>query len=61
MSIRTEMIDEAKRLHKHIYPLPHCKDIKESFTEMDDKLIFWFNIKGGSTKIIIHPKQSGKG
>jgi len=49
--IKQTMIDEVIKKHGSRFPCEN-KTFEESFTQEGDILMFWFNDKSGSTKII---------
>ncbi len=53
-AIKKSLIDKAVKKHKRIYPVSTGRTLNDCFTDEGDQLIFWFNIKGGSTKILTH-------
>lgn len=54
---KQKLIKKAKKKHKRIYPLGGQKDFDKCFTEVRGKLHFWFNIKDGTTKMLIQETE----
>ena len=60
-AIQESLIKKARKQFKIIYPVALKNSLEECFTEDDNQIVFWFNVKGGSTHILYAPKnQSGK-
>ena len=60
-TLKQMLINRALTKHTHIYPLNDSTDIKDGFTEMNGKLIFWYNAEkpdcdGKSTCVEMHPE-----
>jgi hypothetical protein len=50
--IKRKLIREARKTFKRIYPCGDKQDLLECFTEIDNKLLFWFNTEDKSTHLI---------
>lgn len=51
--IKSKLIEDARKKYDEIYPASKHKTLQESFTQEENDLIFWFNTKDGSTRILI--------
>ena len=49
---KCELIREAIRKYKEIYPTNSRDTLEDCFTVSNGKLRFWFNLKDGNTKMI---------
>jgi hypothetical protein len=52
--IKEKLKKQARKLYGEIIPAGNCKDFEECFTFHEDKILFWFNLKDQSTKLISH-------
>ena len=50
--LKEGMIRQALQKYERIYPCGNSGDFSECFTQMDDRLLFWFNTEDDSTHLI---------
>ncbi len=50
--VQVEMIKEARRRHKEIFPLTKKPSFPECFTEYNEVLFFWYNSNDNSTHLV---------
>ena len=53
--LKQKLIQKAKDKHKDIYPCREIDNLEDSFTIHNNELIFWFNTRDLSTKIMSEP------
>jgi hypothetical protein len=52
--VKQQLINEAIKLHKKIFPVGRKTTLDECFTRQDNKLLLWFNKEDNSTKVLVH-------
>jgi hypothetical protein len=50
--IKIELIQKACKTFKRIYPCGNKRELFDCFTEMDNKLLLWFNTEDQSTHLV---------
>jgi len=55
---KLKLIKRAKKKYKRIYPLSGHKNFEKCFTEVKGKLHFWFNLRTGSTSMMVQEDES---
>jgi hypothetical protein len=58
--IKSEMIREALRKYRKIYPVTTASALVDCFTFDTDKIIFWFNTEDQSTRALIKNRKRRK-
>jgi hypothetical protein len=54
---KEELLKQALAIHGRIKPTCTRRTLEECFTTEDSKLIFWFNDKTGTTKVLIQEQS----
>jgi hypothetical protein len=54
LEVKQQLIDQATKLHKKIFPAGEKASLNECFTRLDNKLLFWFNTEDDNTRVLIH-------
>ncbi|KMQ51790.1 hypothetical protein CHISP_1286 [Chitinispirillum alkaliphilum] len=50
--LKEKMIRRAVKRYKHIYPCGEKNQLSQCFTTMGNTILFWFNTKDHTTKLI---------
>jgi hypothetical protein len=60
LAVKQQLIDQAIKLHKKIFPAGRKTSLNECFTRHDNKLLLWFNKEDNSTKVLVHDLTEDK-
>ena len=50
--LKEDLIREARRRYKQIYPCASRTRLEDCFSTMGDKYVFWFNTADHSTRVL---------
>lgn len=51
-SLKLGLIEKALHEHKKIFPCETVRSLDDCFTQIEDKLCFWFNTEDKSTHVL---------
>jgi hypothetical protein len=50
--LKRKMIQRALKTHKRIFPCSSRSDLGECFTQLDDRVLFWYNTEDKTTHVM---------
>ena len=54
--LRRDLIKQAKKRHSRIYPCGMKSSLRECFTELEDRMLLWYNTKDKNTHVAMAPR-----
>lgn len=57
--LKKQLIKQAKKRHSKIYPCGKMTSLRECFTELEDRMLFWYNTKDRNTHVVMSARCIG--